>query len=103
VFNAGINTARFVDIDVIPDNLTLQWVSGNQCATENCDITILETFNEENMVLVYRVDVAGEFSLTATANCIQADQIPANNTDVVSGTAIQATQGNSIFADYFED
>lgn len=101
VVNGGLNHANNVAIDVVPDNLTLIWMSGNLCQTESCDIAEMERFNEENMILVYRIEDAGDFSLNAQVAASQVDQNSANNMDAISGTA--ALAGNDlIFTDDFE-
>ncbi len=101
VVNGGLNHADDVDIDLLPDNLTLIWMSGNLCQTESCNIVEMERFNEENMVLVYRIDDAGDFSLSAMVEASQVDQNTGNNFDEYTGTA--ALAGNDlIFADDFE-
>jgi len=101
VVNGGLNHANGVEIDVVPDNLSLVWMSGNLCQTESCDIAEMERFNEENMVLVYRIDGEGEFSLSAHVSADQDDLSLNNNLDVITGSAELA--GNDlIFADDFE-
>lgn len=101
VVNGGLNHADDVAIDVLPDNLSLVWMSGNLCQTESCDIAEMERFNEENMVLVYRIDDVGDFSLSAMVDASQVDQNTGNNFEDITGTA--ALAGNDlIFEDDFE-
>ena len=59
----------------------------------------MERFNEENMVLVYRIE--GEFSLGAQVSANQDDLSPINNIDVLSDTA-ELPGNDLIFADDFE-
>jgi len=101
VVNGGLNTATAVNVDVVPDNLTLVWLSGNLCQSENCNLAQMERFNEENMVLVYRIEGEGEFSLGAQVSANQDDLSPTNNIDVVTGTA-ELPGNDLIFADDFE-
>jgi hypothetical protein len=99
--NGGLNHANNVEIDLLPVNLSLVWASGQQCQTEHCDITLMERFNEENMVLVYRIDDAGDFSLEAQIDASQADLNTGNNSDVIMGSA-ELPEFDLIFADDFE-
>ncbi len=99
--NGGLNHANDVEIDLLSDNLSLVWVSGQQCQTENCDIAIMERFNEENMVMVYRIEDEGDFSLSVNVVANQADQNTSNNFDEISGSAM-LPEYDLIFADDFE-
>ena len=101
IINSGVNHAPMVDVQLISDNLSLIWVSGDLCITVPCNITQLDRFNEENMTLVYRIVDEGEFSLTATVDSDLVDLVPNNNIDVETGEAELAVN-DLIFADSFE-
>ncbi len=101
IANGGVNHAPMVDIQLVPDNLSLIWVSGDLCQTVPCDISQLDRFNEENMTLVYRIIDEGEFSLTATVQSDLVDLVPNNNFDVEMGEA-ELAENDVIFADSFE-
>lgn len=101
VVNGGLNHADDVLIDIEKENLSLVWMSGNLCQSESCEISEMQRFNEENMVLVYSVVDEGDFSLSASVVANQADQNPGNNSEVVSGVA-ELAENDVIFEDGFE-
>src|SRR5690606_13201332 len=104
VVNVGINSANNVIANAIPQNLTLVSAFGTLCQNLSCAIPRLNLSDEENMALVYRINTAGAFNLTAKANANEFDSIPGNNTDSTNngGFATQPTSGDIIFADGFE-
>lgn len=99
--NGGLNHANDVEIDLLPENLSLVWMSGNLCQSEHCDITQFERFNEENMVLMYRIEDEGDFFLSGTVNANQVDLNTTNNTAAINGYA-ELPEFDLIFADDFE-
>jgi len=101
VVNGGLNHATDVELDVVPDNMTLEWMSGQYCQTESCQIGLFERFAEDNLILVYRVDEPGAIGLDVSVTADQADQNLNNNTDGFSDTADMA-ENDLIFTDDFE-
>ncbi len=101
VLNAGVNHATQVQIDTQLNNLELIWASGVSCTTVPCTIPQLDRFNEENMVLAYRIIDGGAFELSVGTESDQDDMNLNNNVETISGSATQSPS-DVIFADSFE-
>ena len=101
VVNAGVNHATGVQIDTLTDNLELIWTSGVACAELPCVIPQLDRFNEENMVLAYRIIDGGPFALSVGTESDQDDMDLNNNIDTESDSATPSAT-DVIFADDFE-
>ncbi len=104
VFNAGFNAANSLRVKVIPENLTLLSSYGDLCPTVPCMISRLNALEQGNITLIYRIDEAGAFDLSASVHATEHDNVPGNNTDSSNngGTALEPPIGDRIFADDFE-
>jgi len=103
VGNGGINDVTNLAIELIPQNLSLELVSGQQCQEMDCLIGQLDRFNEENVTLVYSIDAEGAFDLTASAFADEFDPTESNNVDASDngGTAEPGVVFDVIFNDRF--
>ena len=104
VANNSVNSANAVHIGVNPQNLSLLSTFGDQCPNVPCTISRLGLADEENITLIYRIDGAGAFNLTASASANEFDSNTSNNTDSTNngGTADATPVFDRIFADGFE-
>lgn len=102
VVNGGLNHASNVGVELLFDNLSLEWEAGVLCQSTPCQINQLNRFDEENMTLAYRIIDAGDFSLSAAVSGDQVDLNLNNNVNVIDGVA-EMTDIDIIFKDSFEE
>ncbi|MEJ8568608.1 choice-of-anchor Q domain-containing protein [Elongatibacter sediminis] len=104
VVNSGLNHAGSVLIATQPENLTLEFANGQRCASIPCEIPQLDRFNDEIITLVYRIDAAGPFDLSATVYADEFDPDESNNIDETGndGIAEAVPVADVIFAAGFE-
>ncbi|MEZ5460516.1 choice-of-anchor Q domain-containing protein [Dokdonella sp.] len=102
--NGGPNAATSVDISANPQNLTLLSAFGDLCLNLDCTISRLNEFDEENITLIYQINQAGAFNLTATVDANELDVNLGNNTDSTGngGNAVSPPSNDVLFADGFE-
>lgn len=104
ISNDWVSDANNVEIDLLPENLSLQTVIGQQCQTISCLLDQLDRFAEENITLVYRILGSGEFDLQASAFADEFDPQENNNIDNSNngGIADQDVVFDQIFNGNFE-
>jgi large repetitive protein len=90
VANAGPSTATSIQVTDTPANLTITNVSGAGCAALPCTIPSLASGANVVITVTATITAAGAFDNVATANAVETDPDPSNNTDSTgnNGTAL---------------
>jgi uncharacterized repeat protein (TIGR01451 family) len=84
VANVGPSTATSIQVTDTPTNLTITNVSGGGCAALPCTIASLASGANASINVTATIDAAGAFDNSASANAIETDPTPANNTDSIN-------------------
>jgi uncharacterized repeat protein (TIGR01451 family) len=94
VANAGPSTATSVQVTDTPSNLTITNVSGSGCAALPCTIPSITVGANTSITVTATINGSGTFDNTATANAIESDPVPANNTDSTGNSGSAGTSAD---------